>query len=730
MSDEEKSTSTRSSGAPSFASLQLEPFRATGYELIPLNGKVPTGKGWRFQKPLSMDVAEQRLDRSLGNVGVRLRLTDLVLDFDPRHYGGEDQVERMARELGIDFLAFPHVVTGSGGHHYYMTVPDDLDLAGKVQGYPGVDVKKFGGFVVAPGSSHPETGGLYEVDPLGDHFNAVPPAPEAILKLVTRPPASQAAEEGCISPQQLEDLLDGVDPAQFSDYDDWLRFAMACHQATRGLGSEEFLEWSAEDPTYAGMEALNRRKWNGFQSGGGITAGTLAKLLREKGYEAKASLLSAWIDFSDVEDLEAAAPQADAQASDGGRGGLAEQFVWVARPKAFFECRTGGKLDPTQFTSLYQQAWPDGNIVSAVFRGRLPIRKFEHLVYEPGRPEFIDGKSGGAGSRYNIWRRTGCEPSGGEWPTIRSHVEYLWPDDPVQQNHFYDYLSFLVREDFVKVHFALLLKGPQGIGKSFFGKLARHMLGSRNVVLPSNDEVNSRWTAWTEGAQLAVIEELMTRGRVDMANRLKPIITQEDLRIEDKGFPLYTIPNRLNLIAFTNHSDALPIEKTDRRWMVLFSDPAPFESDQQQRAYYAKLFAAVEAEGSAFKQFLQTRKVALDPKGHAPMTKGKEEMRRLSLGDVEQTLEEMLGSRDAPFDFDLVRVEDLLGCMPKAPNVQKRVIKWLKEEAGAREHTRYTKSDGSGRKSWTLWSIRDHDKWLEAGPAGRIDAYLEHTKII
>jgi hypothetical protein len=695
---------------------------------------VPIAKGWRTQKRLSVDAAIQRLDRSLGNVGVRLRPTDLVLDFDPRNYGGVDQLARLQSELGVDLFAFPNVITGSGGYHFYMAVPEGLDLLGRVPGYPGVDIKKSGGFVVAPGSAHPQTGKTYRVDPLGDHFHTTPEAPEPVLKLITRSVTKAAAEPGCISPEQLADLLDGVDVELFSDYDDWLKLAMAAHHATNGTGREEFLEWSAEDAKYAGMESVNGRKWDGFRSGGGITAGTLANLLRDNGYAEKASLLSAWIDFSEPEPFEApplkVSRRREIASERENRSGLADEFVWVARPKGFFERETGGKLDPTQFMSLYQQDWPTGDIVRAIFKGQLPMRKFEHLVYEPGLPEFIDGDAGGAGSRYNIWRRTGCEAVAGDWSTIREHVDYLWPNDLAQQGHFYDYLSFLVREDFVKVHYAMIIKGAQGIGKSFVGKLARHMLGSRNVVLPSNDEVTSRWTAWTEGAQLAVIEELMTRGRLDLANRLKPIVTQEDLRIEDKGFPLYTIPNRLNLIAFTNHSDALPIEKTDRRWMVLFSDPEPFGSEQEARTYYAKLFAAVESEGPAFKHFLQNRAVSLDPKGHAPMTKGKEEMRRLGLGEVEQALEEMLASGDPPFDFDLVRVEDLLGHLPKAQNAQKRVAKWLKEEAGAKELPRYKKSDNSGRRAWQLWSVRNHEKWQIAGAAASIDAYMAHSRMI
>src|SRR3546814_16310481 len=59
---------------------------------------------------------------------------------------------------------------------------------------------------------------------------------------------------------------------------------------------------------------------------------------------------------------------------------------------------------------------------------------------------------------------------------------------------------------------------------------------------------------------------------------------------------------------------------------------------------------------AAVKWMLQNRAVGLEPKGMAPMTKGKSEMRRRSLGEVEQYLNELLEEHSLPFDFDLVRI--------------------------------------------------------------------------
>jgi len=213
-----------------------------------------------------------------------------------------------------------------------------------------------------------------------------------------------------------------------------------------------------------------------------------------------------------------------------------------------------------------------------------------------------------------------------------------------------------------------------------------------------------------------------------MANRLKPIITEPFLRIEDKGCSLYSIPNMLNLMAFTNHNDAVPIERGDRRWLVVFSDAKPRDD-----AYYDALFQFLDGDGpAAVKDWLAHRSIELNAKGMAPRTSGKDEMRRNSMGDAELFLSELLEEKEAPFDFPLVRFEDVLGAVPsdiarQSKGLRNRVSKWLVEEIGAIKHSRYSKPD---RPNCCLWSLADHDTWETKGPAGRMDAFVAHPQSI
>ena len=704
---------------------QLEAYEASGAELIQLVGKRP-GKGWHKKAPMTVAQSIGHVERG-GNVGVRLRPTDLVIDVDPRNYeSGDHPLGRLAKAVDVDFGAYPTVVTGSGGLHIYMTLPEPHQVLNELADFKGVEFKSHGRQVVAAGSTHPDTGKpyLWDDDPLAMPLDSgAPEAPSALIELIRKPVSDQSrAEAGDIEPELLAEMLEALTVEDYRDHTEWLNLMMACHHATSGAGVEEFVEWSTSDPEYGQHGEVIRNRWDSLRCDGpgrSVTKATLFKALKEAGRIDLIPRTSAEDDFADFDcDDDAGRFEKPVEGSKA----WWDEWVWISDIVRFVRRSDLKKHDEKQFKSMYQHRWPDGDICNAVWKQKLPMRRFESLAYVPSQPEIIT--EGDWKGRYNLWRPGGVQPKAGDVSVFLEHMAYLFPDGQ-EREHVLDYLSFLVAPDFVKVHFALLIQGKPGTGKSFLSKLMRAMIGENNVSTPLSSEVTEKYTGWQEGVQLAILEELMALGRKEVSNTLKPVITDDYLRIRLMHTNTYSQPNFLNLLCITNHKDALPIETGDRRWMVVFS-----ESEPQDEAYYDRLFGLLEEEHvAAIKHYLQTREVKLNPKGVAPRTRGKAEMQHLSLGEVEQVLDEMLEERAEPFDFDLVRVADVIEALPYSlrnhKGLRSRVPSWLRDVAGAKEQKRYKKQDGSGRKSWQLWSIDNHAEWEAKGAAGCIDAFME-----
>ena len=256
----------------------LGPFHRAGYRLILLSStaKVPIEKGWQTKTYTTAEIA--RWMRRGGNIGILLSETDLVVDVDPRH-GGVESLARLQDALGIDLSQEPVVFSGrgDGGKHIYLRKSAGQRVRKAIRGYPGIDIKTTGGFVLAPGSRHPQTGGLYRPDPGAPSIDNVKDAPQALLDTLRQPPAHRRAMYGGgeLSVEQLEMLLSVLEPENYRDYVLWFRVAAASHDATNGDGLASWLTWAARDDHY-GTEVddeKNTATWASLTAGkaGGIT---------------------------------------------------------------------------------------------------------------------------------------------------------------------------------------------------------------------------------------------------------------------------------------------------------------------------------------------------------------------------------------------------------------------------------------------------------------------------
>lgn len=400
-----------------------------------------------------------------------------------------------------------------------------------------------------------------------------------------------------------------------------------------------------------------------------------------------------------------------------------DDWVWVSGATVFVRRTDHLIWNDKQWRTHYAHLHQKGDVFTFVMRQGL-VTTVERLAFEPYQPEFLDG-----GQAYNTWRPSNVEAREGDAQWFLDHIAYLFPDENVA-GYVLDYLALLVQEPWEKILFFLLIVGvEQGTGKTAVTEVMTRILGPHNTVAPSNDEIASQFTGWQEGKQLAVVHELMMLGRQQISNRLKPVATEPKLSIRVMYRAAYDAPNRLALIATSNHFDALKVDNADRRWLVVET-----QAQQREPEYYDALWAHIASaeDLGAVKWMLQHREVKLNPKGKAPLTTAKTEMVEQALADEEAYIMECFEEGAAPFDFDLVRRDDLVTLVQQrfpghARNIMGRIAALLKGRLNAVKHTRNT-SVGDGRPKFHLWSVRNHERWRNVGPAGRVDAYLAHKR--
>lgn len=270
----------------------LDPLVRAGYTLIPLHpwnhvdekgrerGKTPRDSTWVIRDYDPQQVLDWARDG--GNIGVRLRDTDLIIDWDPRNLGGADGNEVLARfqeTFGLRLDECPRVNTGSGGFHFYLRMPAGLRIRGNLKETftEALEFKSYGRQVVAPGSIHPN-GRPYTWGKL----SMIPEAPESLVAAIRKPDRPKGGErsEERISKEHVVHCLDQLSVEKYRDHDEWFELMQAVHYASGGSDEVRaaFIRWSTGDPEYADDAEVIQGRWDSLDpdpKGDVVGVGTL-----------------------------------------------------------------------------------------------------------------------------------------------------------------------------------------------------------------------------------------------------------------------------------------------------------------------------------------------------------------------------------------------------------------------------------------------------------------------
>ena len=185
--------------------------------LIRVNGKRPLDAGWTQGPFDNSDFWRGLLENYIGNVGLVLGRGLAALDIDLYQPGAEDAWESLRADTGLSAETVTQI-TGGGGRHYLYSYPPDLtvpSIALGHLGYPGIELKGDGGFVVVQPSKHPTTGRGY----LFEHGYA--PGDLAAVAFTDRFLAAVDAQPATPGRSRrarplTDDKTDGVDPADLA----------------------------------------------------------------------------------------------------------------------------------------------------------------------------------------------------------------------------------------------------------------------------------------------------------------------------------------------------------------------------------------------------------------------------------------------------------------------------------------------------------------------------------
>ena len=230
---------------------------------------------------------------------------------------------------------------------------------------------------------------------------------------------------------------------------------------------------------------------------------------------------------------------------------------------------------------------------------------------------------------YNQWTGFAVEryavPPGSEVDTdstaVRAYLDLIatlcrarqGPAGARAMEYVLDWLAHMFQHPARKPGVALLLHGPEGVGKNRFTDLLRHMQGSDRFFQTASPAATlyGRFNRQREGRILIVINEANGGENFAANDILKDMITCDEFVSEGKHTNSYTMRCFARFVFTTNNDNCLRVPPDGRRIVVIDASP----ERKGYAGYFAQLSAHIEdAHGRyEFYRYLMARDLTARP---------------------------------------------------------------------------------------------------------------------
>ncbi|MDA9711424.1 virulence-associated E family protein [Luminiphilus sp.] len=169
----------------------------------------------------------------------------------------------------------------------------------------------------------------------------------------------------------------------------------------------------------------------------------------------------------------------------------------------------------------------------------------------------------------NLWRGSiqGCE---GDCEFLIAFLrEVICNGSQEKFDYLIRYLAHAMQMPQEKPEIMIVLSGSQGIGKGSFFKLLRRIWPYTTLFVQDVNDIVGRNNACLENSFIVTIDEGFWHGDRASASRLKSLITEDWIRIEEKYQPKRTVTSCQRFFAATNEQKFGHTEPGSRRFLFM-----------------------------------------------------------------------------------------------------------------------------------------------------------------
>lgn len=351
---------------------------------------------------------------------------------------------------------------------------------------------------------------------------------------------------------------------------------------------------------------------------------------------------------------------------------LNEEIIYVENPSIVVRRRDGYKMSVGTFKNEVYNHYnyldtssekPKLKKTATEWIGWLGRASVNKMSYEPGQPNMLVNDNL---TSINLWKPLPVTPKKGDIKPWHTLMEYVFNGEAESRRWFESWLAYPLQNLGTKLFTAAVIWSVEtGTGKTLIGHTMQRLYGENSIMIRKRDLLAGN-NSFAENKQFVLGEEITGDDKRSMVDELKGLITNEEMRINIKYVPEFSIKSCANYYFTSNNPDAFFLDATDRRFFVheITGDPL---ADEWYSTVYDTWYRSEIGAGALLHYFLNYDTGDFNPMARAASTRAKEEMIESSrsalanwVHNLRQHPERVLKIGDVPVAYQLFTAEDLL----------------------------------------------------------------------
>jgi hypothetical protein len=295
-------------------------------------------------------------------------------------------------------------------------------------------------------------------------------------------------------------------------------------------------------------------------------------------------------------------------------------------------------LSSGEIEQQYENVVMNNHTFVSLWRKSESIRTFENVDFLPYPRECKSHTL----NTFNGLKIERVKDGQGDYGIFVKHLDVLTGHDPKGTDYLLNYLSHLVQRPGELPRVALVFQSDQGVGKNiFFENFAHSILGTEYMLQTAEmDKIIGRFSM-INNKLLVIMDETSGKDSFSNSDKIKNIITAEQVAWERKGIDGVNINNCGRYIFFSNNSTPVKIEHSDRRYVVY-----KCANDVQNNSIYFKELVKHFKDDKivrAFYDFLMSRDISnWDSINDRPITRAYQDIQSANIPAMANYLTEQI----------------------------------------------------------------------------------------